>query len=198
MGLISKTHDVGHAGRQVISRSKESKADSPSSHATSGATDDDEQHGFKDKLKHPFSGIREKLKDTHLYDIKVKAVHMKHEIGKLENLINPNHRHDEKHEKETDEKRSNIAESHRFQSFAPEREGNKIKWYIDGRDYFWALSVALERAKETIYIMDWWLSPELFLRRPAYYNQEWRLDQILKRAAERGVKVYVQVYKGIP
>ncbi len=68
---------------------------------------------------------------------------------------------------------------------------------MDGRDYFWAVSVALERAKETIYIADWWISPELFLRRPPYYNQEWRLDQILKRKAEAGVKIYVIVYKEV-
>lgn len=52
-------------------------------------------------------------------------------------LQNPNHRHDEKHEQETDDKRSRISQSHRFGSFAPEREGNNIKWYVDGRDYFW-------------------------------------------------------------
>jgi phospholipase D1/2 len=51
--------------------------------------------------------------------------------------FNPNHRHDEEHEKLTDEKRTRIAEGHRFQSFAPERPGNNIKWYVDGRDYFW-------------------------------------------------------------
>ncbi|KZF23346.1 phospholipase D/nuclease [Xylona heveae TC161] len=150
-----------------------------------------------DKLKHPFPELREKLKGTHLYDAKVKAIHLKHEIGKFHNLINPNHRHDEEHEKRTDEKRARIAESHRFASFAPEREGNKIKWYVDGRDYFWAVSVALERAKETIYIADWWLSPELFLRRPPYFNQEWRLDQVLKRRAEAGVQIYVIVYKEV-
>ena len=118
-------------------------------------------------------------------------------MGKFHNIINPNHRHDEEHEKETDQKRTRIAESHRFESFAPERDGNKIKWYIDGQDYFHAVSVALERAKETIYIADWWLSPELFLRRPPYYNQEWRLDQVLKRRAEAGVKIYVIVYKEV-
>ena len=134
---------------------------------------------------------------THLYDVKVKATHFKHKVGKFHNLINPNHRHDEKHEKETDEKRTRIAESHRFESFAPERDGNNIKWYVDGRDYFWAVSVALEQAKETIYIADWWLSPELFLRRPPFYNQEWRLDQVLKRRAEAGVKIYVMVYKEV-
>ena len=111
--------------------------------------------------------------------------------------MNSNHRHDEEHEKVTDDKRNKIAESHRYQSFAPEREGNKIKWYVDGRDYFWAVSVALEKAKETIYIADWWLSPELFLRRPPYYNQQWRLDQVLKRRAEAGVKIYVIVYKEV-
>ena len=47
---------------------------------------------------------------------------------------------DEEHEKETDEKRTGIAKSHRFESFAPQREGNDIKWYVDGRDYFWVSS----------------------------------------------------------
>lgn len=72
-----------------------------------------------------------------------------------------------------------------------------MKWYVDGRDYFWAVSVALEQARETIYIADWWLSPELFLRRPPHHNQEFRLDQILKRKAEAGVKIYVSVYKEV-
>lgn len=35
------------------------------------------------------------------------------------------------------------------------------------------------------------------MRRPPYYNQEWRLDQILKRKAEAGVKIYVIVYKEV-
>ncbi|TID26640.1 phospholipase D/nuclease [Venturia nashicola] len=144
-----------------------------------------------------FAGLRQKLKDTKLYDVKIHASHAKHKIGKLGNIINPNHRHDEEHEKATDDKRDRIAESHRFNSFAPERMGNDIKWYVDGRDYFWAVSVALERAKETIYIADWWLSPELFLRRPPYFNQEYRLDQILKRKAEQGVKIYIIVYKEV-
>lgn len=60
-----------------------------------------------------------------------------------------------------------------------------------------AVSVALENARETIYIADWWLSPELFLRRPPSRNQQWRLDQVLKRRAEAGVKIYVIVYKEI-
>ena len=68
---------------------------------------------------------------------------------------------------------------------------------MDGRDYFFAVSVALEKAKEVIYIADWWLSPELFLRRPPYFNQDWRLDHVLKRRAEAGVKIFVIVYKEV-
>lgn len=137
------------------------------------------------------------LLGTSLISAQVGAIHMKHRVGKFQNLFNQNHRHDEEHEQEIDAKRTKIGEGHRFQSFAPERDGNKIKWYIDGRDYFHAVSVALERATETIYIEDWWLSPELFLRRPPAANQKWRLDYTLKRAAERGVKIYVVVYREV-
>jgi phospholipase D1/2 len=35
------------------------------------------------------------------------------------------------------------------------------------------------------------------MRRPPYFNQEWRLDQILKRKAEAGVKIYVIVYREV-
>ncbi|KAI1612833.1 phospholipase D [Exophiala viscosa] len=148
--------------------------------------------------------LRDKFSDTKLHEpggkfhsTLAKASHLKHKIGKIKNIINPNHRHDEEHEKETDAKRAAYCESHRFESFFPERDNNKIKWYVDGRDYFWAVSAGLESAKETIYIEDWWLSPELFLRRPPFFCQEWRLDQCIKRAAERGVQIYVIVYKEV-
>lgn len=59
------------------------------------------------------------------------------------------------------------------------------------------MSEALEKAKETIYICDWWLSPELFLRRPPHKYKEWGLDSVLKRRAEAGVKIYVSVYREV-
>lgn len=43
---------------------------------------------------------------------------------------------------------------HRFGSFAPSREGNDVKWYVDGCSYFYAVSKALESAKDTIWILD--------------------------------------------
>jgi phospholipase D1/2 len=86
---------------------------------------------------------------------------------------------------------------HRFMSFAPERHGNDTKWYVDGCSYMYAVSLALERAKESVWILDWWLSPELYLRRPPAKNQQYRVDRMLHAAAERGVKVNIIVYKEV-
>nr|XP_040037022.1 phospholipase D2 [Gasterosteus aculeatus aculeatus] len=82
----------------------------------------------------------------------------------------------------------------RFDGFAPPREHTLTKWYVNGSGYFADLADALEQAKEEIFITDWWLSPEVFLKRPATDNY-WRLDEILKRKAEQGVKVCVLLYK---
>ncbi|PYH87668.1 phospholipase PldA [Aspergillus ellipticus CBS 707.79] len=147
-----------------------------------------------DRFKGKLEQLEEQFKETH---IEAKAYHLKHKVGKFFNIVNPNHRHDEEHEQATDRKRTAVAEANRFQSFAPIREGNRVKWYVDALDYMWAVSIALEEAKETIYLADWWLSPELFLRRPPFMAQEWRLDQVLKRRAEAGVKIYVIVYKEV-
>uniref|UniRef100_A0A3Q4BME5 Phospholipase n=1 Tax=Mola mola TaxID=94237 RepID=A0A3Q4BME5_MOLML len=85
---------------------------------------------------------------------------------------------------------------HRFEGFAPPRENVLTKWYVNGSGYFSDLADALEQAKEEIFITDWWLSPEVFLKRPATDNY-WRLDEILKRKAEQGVKVCVLLYKEV-
>ncbi|KAF6728882.1 Phospholipase D2 [Oryzias melastigma] len=79
--------------------------------------------------------------------------------------------------------------------FGP-RENTLTKWYVNGRDYFSDLADALEQAKEEIFITDWWLSPEIFLKRPATDNH-WRLDELLKRKAKQGVKVCVLLYKEV-
>ncbi|KAI1426491.1 phospholipase [Xylaria sp. FL1777] len=89
-----------------------------------------------------------------------------------------------------------VDTSHRFQSFSPQTSGN-AKWYVDGASYFWAVSMALEEARESIYILDWWLSPELYLRRPPSRNERYRLDNMLRDAAERGVDVNIIVYKEV-
>ncbi|ODV97208.1 hypothetical protein PACTADRAFT_48957 [Pachysolen tannophilus NRRL Y-2460] len=89
------------------------------------------------------------------------------------------------------------SQANRFGSFAPVRDNCFAQWFVDARDYMWACSSALEMAKETIYIHDWWLSPELYMRRPANGNQQWRIDRILKRKAEQGVKIFVIIYRNV-
>jgi phospholipase D1/2 len=85
----------------------------------------------------------------------------------------------------------------RFGSFAPVRKNCFAQWLVDGRDYTWVVSRALSQAKDVIYIHDWWLSPELYMRRPPAISQKWRLDRLLKRKAEEGVKVFVIVYRNV-
>ncbi|RJE18557.1 Phospholipase [Aspergillus sclerotialis] len=91
----------------------------------------------------------------------------------------------------------NPATTHRFGSFAPARPNNDVKWYVDGCSYFYAVSRALETAKESIWILDWWLSPELYLRRPPAKNEQYRLDRMLQAAARRGVQINIIVYKEV-
>lgn len=43
---------------------------------------------------------------------------------------------------------------HRYGSFAAEKGENDVKWYVDGCGYMWAVSRALEEARESIWILD--------------------------------------------
>ncbi|KAG2151353.1 phospholipase D [Suillus clintonianus] len=83
----------------------------------------------------------------------------------------------------------------RFDSFAPVRLNVAAQWLVDGRDYMWNLSRAILMAQETIYIHDWWLSPELQLRRPN--KLKYRLDHLLERKAKEGVKIHIILYQEV-
>ena len=96
-----------------------------------------------------------------------------------------------------DDAHIHTSTGNRFHSFAPARTGSDAKWYVDGCGYMWAVSVALEEAKDSIWILDWWLSPELYLRRPPSANEDYRVDRLLLAAAERGVKVNIIIYKEV-
>lgn len=89
------------------------------------------------------------------------------------------------------------VQQHRFGSFAPVRTGVHARWLVDGRDYMWNVSRAISCAKDVIYIHDWWLSPELYMRRPPCISQKWRLDRLLQRKAREGVKIFVIVYRNV-
>ncbi|XP_053683600.1 phospholipase D2 [Sabethes cyaneus] len=81
------------------------------------------------------------------------------------------------------------------QSFAPSRPGMQAGWFVDGASYMSAVADALEGATEEIFITDWMLSPEIHMKRPALDGDYWRLDKILKRKAEQGIKIFVLLFK---
>ncbi|KAB8236737.1 phospholipase D [Aspergillus alliaceus] len=89
------------------------------------------------------------------------------------------------------------ARPNRFDSFAPVRHHCFAQWLVDARDHMWMVSRAINQAKDVIYIHDWWLSPELYMRRPAAISQKWRLDRLLQRKAREGVKIFVIMYRNI-
>lgn len=88
-------------------------------------------------------------------------------------------------------------EPKRFNSFAPVRTNVSAQWLVDGRDYFWNVSKAMEMAKESIYILDWMLSPEILLRRHQRDGMEWSLKDLLGRKAKEGVKIYIVMYSEV-
>uniref|UniRef100_A0A669QWA9 Phospholipase n=1 Tax=Phasianus colchicus TaxID=9054 RepID=A0A669QWA9_PHACC len=86
---------------------------------------------------------------------------------------------------------------HRFGSYAAVQENTLTKWYVNAKWYFEDVANAMEAAKEEIFITDWWLSPEIFMKRPVVEGNRWRLDCILKRKAQQGVRIFVILYKEV-
>jgi phospholipase D1/2 len=108
--------------------------------------------------------------------------------------------------------RSLYCRPNRYGSYCPISSGNFAKPYIGAQQYYEDLENELEKATHEIYITDWWMSPEVYLKRPINwisdfkevngkkveiknYNTHSRLDQILKRAAARGCKVFILLYR---
>ncbi|KAF6141253.1 hypothetical protein GIB67_024337 [Kingdonia uniflora] len=115
---------------------------------------------------------------------------------------------------------------HRFGSFAPPRglteDGSEAQWFVDGKAAFEAIALAIEEAKSEaavatkspligfrfsigainvclmqIFITDWWLCPELYLRRPFDIHGSSRLDSMLEAKAKQGVQIYILLYKEV-
>lgn len=94
--------------------------------------------------------------------------------------------------KVTDTTARDFIQENRFESFVPVREDSYAQWFVHGAAYMHAVSTALDLAKEEIFLTSWWLTPELFLRRPIKNeNDPWRLDNLLEKKAAQGVKIYI-------
>ena len=92
-------------------------------------------------------------------------------------------------------KSRDYTEDTRYESFAPIRKDCFIKWHVDGKSYFSDVADAILFAKEEIFIADFWLSPEVALKRSAHSYVQ--LDQLLKQQANKGVKIYILLYKEV-
>uniref|UniRef100_A0A8C6W784 Phospholipase n=1 Tax=Nannospalax galili TaxID=1026970 RepID=A0A8C6W784_NANGA len=92
---------------------------------------------------------------------------------------------------------TDFLKDHRFGSYAAIQENVLAKWYVNAKGYFEDIANAIEEAEEEIFITDWWLSPEIFLKRPVVEGNRWRLDYILKRKAQQGVRIFIMLYKEV-
>ena len=109
------------------------------------------------------------------------------------------------------EKLKKIIDCNIYGAYTNEKLNNKAYWFVDGKNYYLDLKEKLEAAKETIFITDWWMSPEIWLERPVdsqvYMALEFqkkerkenppytRLKDILYQLAIKGIKIYILVYQ---
>ncbi|KAK6733965.1 hypothetical protein RB195_017624 [Necator americanus] len=84
---------------------------------------------------------------------------------------------------------------HRFSSSFPVRENCYGKWFVDARTYMSQAADMMELAREEIFIAGWWISPEIYMKRPALEGNYWRFDEILKRKANQGIRIFILMYK---
>ncbi|EJD74136.1 phospholipase D [Loa loa] len=71
-------------------------------------------------------------------------------------------------------------ENHPYGSTFPVRRAQSVQWFVDGRSFMEHAANMMELAREEIFIAGWWLSPEIFMKRPPVEGNRWRLDEILK------------------
>ena len=115
---------------------------------------------------------------------------------------------------ELEKRRQNYAllvQSNKYNAFTNAKRFNVCQWFSDGKDYFEDLFEKLMNAKHSIYMTDWWMSPEVFLKRPVYEREYIdmaekklisrnmgprisRLMDVLDFKAKQGVQVYLLIY----
>ena len=59
-----------------------------------------------------------------------------------------------------------ILANNKYKAYTNEKTKNKAHWFADGEKYFDDLAKKLSEARSTIFMTDWWISPEVFLVRP--------------------------------
>lgn len=90
---------------------------------------------------------------------------------------------------------SPYVRSNPYDSFSPVRAKNHAKAFVNAEAYFRDLHSDFDSAQDEIFIRGWWISPEVYLLRPIERHPESRLDKVLLRAARRGVKIHIILFK---
>lgn len=95
------------------------------------------------------------------------------------------------------------SESRRFEpfdSFAPPRTDAQIQFLVDGEETFKTMAEAMRSATHTIYLSDWWLSPQLYLLRHGTPDEilSSRLDVLLDTLCrQRQIDVYILLWENV-
>ena len=106
---------------------------------------------------------------------------------------------------------SMLSKFNRYEAYTTAKRYNLCQWFCDGKSYYDDLYEKIMAAEKCIYITDWWMSPEVFLKRPVdtkiYLDMKEkkiiskdlgdkmsRLMDILDYKARQGVKIYILIY----
>lgn len=92
-------------------------------------------------------------------------------------------------------KESVYTQVYRYSSFSPISHSNNVEFYVNAQKYFIGIYDHILNSKKEVLIAGWFISPELYLKRPYKKFRNSRLDRLLKLVAGRGVKVKILVYK---
>ena len=74
-----------------------------------------------------------------------------------------------------------------------------VTYFCNGKPYFERVLAAIDAAQRELFVAGWWITPDVHLHRPEGRGVDAasRLDRVIERAAGRGVKVFILMYKEI-
>ena len=158
-------------------------------------------------------------KNVYWFDEEFKVIAKKDKILKMNNLSKTlKLQFDSRFERDlwkkeietrVEAKRNEII-NNKYHSFTSQKINCGAKWFVDADSYFSFLLEQLKKAKESVYITDWFMSPEIALSRPINYDDfidekkdykknlnfsnVSRLMDILYLLAEKGVKINILLF----
>jgi len=81
-----------------------------------------------------------------------------------------------------------------YSSAFPIRSNIHAKWFVDGEETFGAIADAIDAAEQSIFLTDWFLVPEIYMRRKPPVSVDDRLDRLLLKKANQGVQIFILLW----